>query len=105
MLNDRERDELRQIESGLSESDGLERRMRIHAWRSKPHAATPRLPVVLLILGVLGILTAAYTSAIVAGRVLLTIGSVTLIAYALCQFPVNPSSGLHPDEEPGEDAH
>jgi hypothetical protein len=104
MLNDRERDELRQIESGLSESDGLERRMRVHAWRSTPHKAIPWLPVILLIVGVLGILAAAYTTATVAGRVLLAIGSVTLIGYALCQFPVNPSPGLRPDEESGQDA-
>jgi hypothetical protein len=103
MLSDDER-ELRRIEGELSESDDLERLSRIHAWRSTVHTATPRLPVMLVIVGVLGILAAAYVATVLAGRVLLTVGSVTLIAYALCQFPVNPSSGSQPDNDSSQDA-
>jgi len=67
--------------------------MRIHAWRSTPHEAAPRLPLALIIVGVTGIFATVFASSI-AGRVLLVVGSVTLIAYALCQLPVHPSPRL-----------
>jgi hypothetical protein len=97
MLSDREERQLRGIESQLSDAaPRLERRMRIHAWQSTPHEATPQLPLALLIIGVAGILATGFVSS-AGGRVLVAVCSFALIGYALFHLPVNPSPPLGPE--------
>jgi hypothetical protein len=98
MLSEGERRLLAGIESQLSESaPGLDRRMRIHAWRSTPHEPTPRLPVVLLVVGVLGLIGPTFAST-PGVAFLLALGSMTLIVYGLFHLPVHPCPRLGPDE-------
>jgi Protein of unknown function (DUF3040) len=101
MLSDREERQLRGIESQLSdEAPGLERQMLVHAWNSTPRESAPRLPVVLLILGIVGMLATAFVPT-GGGRFLLALGTVTLLGYALFHLPVHPSARLYSTEEEG----
>jgi hypothetical protein len=79
--------------------------MRVHAFDSTPHEPTPRLPVVLLVLGGATMLATAFAPTTIAGCVLLALATVTLLGYAVFNLPVHPSPRLSggSDEEADDD--
>ena len=99
MLSHRERHQLAVIEHELTESSfDLERKMRRFDWRCTPRTTPQLLPVVLLLVGAVGLLTLTPVYArSLTGVLVVGAGSAALVLRALFTLPASPSR-LRPDE-------